>query len=214
MWIACCGVCKPGDFVMPAEALLAALDALLQAIGRLKLPSALLGGLALAIWRHPRFTQDVDLLLALGDTSVARLLETLAASGFRPKRGNGLLQLGDVQLLQFIYEPAESFVEVQVDLMLVGTEYQRDALARRVAVEIPGIVRPVDVLACEDVILHKLCAGRIIDRADAAALLRANRDTLDVEYLVRWIGIMNLTDELALVWEEAFPGEQPPGAGD
>jgi hypothetical protein len=34
-------------------------------------------------------------------------------------------------------------------------------------------------LACEDLIINKLLAGRAIDLADAAALIRANANALD-----------------------------------
>ena len=71
----------------------------------------------------------------------------------------------------------------------------------------PGGDDTVDMLACEDLILHKLLAGRIIDLADAAALLRANRETLDLGYLRSWAARLDLTGHLAEVWQEAFPGE-------
>jgi len=63
-------------------------------------------------------------------------------------------------------------------------------------------------LACEDLILHKLLAGRVIDLADAAALLRANRETLDLNYLNRWASHLEVDGGLAGVWKEAFP-ERP-----
>ena len=40
--------------------------------------------------------------------------------------------------------------------------------------ELSGLDVTLDVLACEDLLLHKLLAGRVIDRVDAAALIRAN----------------------------------------
>jgi hypothetical protein len=52
-------------------------------------------------------------------------------------------------------------------------------------------------------------AGRIIDRADAAAVLRANRDLLDIGYLRKWADDLQLTEELLEIWREAF-GEQAP----
>ena len=63
----------------------------------------------------------------------------------------------------------------------------------------------VAVLVCEDLILHKLLAGRMIDLADAVALLRANRAGLDLDYLNRWAGDLEVATELAGVWNEAFP---------
>jgi hypothetical protein len=68
----------------------------------------------------------------------------------------------------------------------------------------------LDVLACEDLILHKLLAGRLLDRVDAAMLLRANRADLNLEYILGWTTTLSLHAELAQVWEEAFPGEAMP----
>jgi hypothetical protein len=55
-----------------------------------------------------------------------------------------------------------------------------------------------------------LSSGRIIDRADAAALLRLNRTNLDLSYLLTWVNQLTLAAEWADVWQEAFPGEQLP----
>jgi len=195
---------------MPAEAVLAALRALLNAIAPLRIPAALLGGLALAIWRHPRFTRDVDILLSLDQTQVQDLIVALEDAGFRSKQGTGLVKLGELEVLQMIYAPKDAIVEVQVDLLLAGNEFQRTALARRVPAAIPDIDVKVDVLSCEDLILLKMFAGRVIDRADAAALLRVNRQSLDLDYLLRQIDDQNLTNEFTEIWEEAFPGEARP----
>ena len=53
----------------------------------------------------------------------------------------------------------------------------------------------------------------IRDLADAAALLRANRQSLEVDYLLRWTGSLELASELTQVWNEAFPGEPLPVTG-
>lgn len=39
-----------------------------EALEPMETPMAVMGGISLAAWNHPRFTQDVDLLLALPDT--------------------------------------------------------------------------------------------------------------------------------------------------
>jgi hypothetical protein len=53
-------------------------------------------------------------------------------------------------------------------------------------------------------------AGRLIDRADAAALLRSNRATLDLPYLLKWVKQFNLDTEWTQTWMEAIPGESVP----
>jgi predicted nucleotidyltransferase len=195
---------------MPPDAVLAALRALLDGLAPFKLRSALVGGLALAVWKHPRFTKDVDLLIALGDIDATELLHQLSPLGFRPKHAPDLVKLGELEILQLIYAPPEAFVDVQVDLLLANDSYQRGALARSIEVELPECDLSVAVLSCEDLILHKLIAGRMIDMADAAALCRANRDALDWAYLRPWADDLEVGRELAQVWDEAFPGERLP----
>ncbi len=104
-------------------------------------------------------------------------------------------------------------MDLQIDLLLADSDYHREALARRVVIQLANLDFQIAILACEDLVVHKLLAGRIIDRADAAALLRANRDSLDLAYLVRWTTALSLAKALAEVWEEAFPGERAPAGG-
>jgi len=56
-------------------------------------------------------------------------------------------------------------------------------------------------------------AGRVIDRADAAMLLRENRDTVDLDYLLGWGERLDLATDLAEIWREAFPAEPWPTGG-
>ena len=195
---------------MPAEVVLATLRHLWRTLRRLDISCALLGGLAMAVWKHPRFTKDVDLLVALGNTKTDDLLRNLIDAGFRAKRAGPLVKIDETEFLQLSYEPEDSFVEVQIDLLLVRTRYQQEAIGRRTPVDSAELGFEIDVLACEDLIVHKLLAGRMIDLADSQALLRENRSSLDVEYLVRWIDKLGLRAEFEKAWEEAIPGEPAP----
>ncbi len=76
---------------------------------------------------------------------------------------------------------------------------------------IPEVDLDVDVLTCEDLILHKLLAGRLIDRADGAALLRANGPHLDLAYLKQWVARLGLEILFDEIWSEACPGDAAPG---
>jgi hypothetical protein len=195
---------------MPSEAVLAALYALLNAARQLQLRPALLGGLALAIWKYPRFTKDVDVLVALENDNKNDLLSALRLAGFTPKRGDGVVRFGELELLQMLYTPPDALVHVQVDVLIAKDDYQYAALDRAVSAEIAEFAEPISVLSCEDLVIHKLLAGRIIDRADAAALLRANRGSLDFDYMLRWIGEKKVAAEFAVVWREAFPDDALP----
>ena len=195
---------------MPTEVVLAALRHLWQTLRRFDLSCALLGGLALAFWKHPRFTKDVDLLVALGNTDTDDLIRNLLDAGFQAKRGGPFVEIDEMQFLQLSYEPEDSYVEVQIDLLLARTSYQQKAIQRRIPVDSTELGFDIDVLACEDLIIHKLLAGRMIDLADSRALLSENRPSLDTEYLARWIDKLGLRAEFEKAWEEAFPGERAP----
>lgn len=173
-------------------------------------PMALMGGLSLAAWHHLRATRDVDLLIAVDRSAIDRVIGALVACGCHPKKLPPLLTVGDHCFAQFLYTPPEAFYEVQFDLLLAETELQRSAIRRRVSRDVPGVDAKIDVLSCEDVILFKLLAGRVIDRADAAMLLRENRDEIDFVYLIDWIKRQQLEAEYAEICAEAFPDEEQP----
>jgi hypothetical protein len=193
-----------------AEVLLKALKHVWVSLEPLQAPMAVMGGLALAAWRHVRATRDVDLLIGVSQEHLERLLGTLTSAGLRTKREPPLTSVGSLQILQLLYEPPGAYLDLQVDLLLAESEYHRRALARRVPTRLSDLDLDLYVLACEDLIVHKLLAGRLVDRADAAMLLRANRTDLDLEYLVGCTTSLSLGAELAEVWVEAFPGEALP----
>ena len=195
---------------MPPESLLATLRHVWLALKPLDIPMAVMGGIALATWKYVRATRDIDLLVATGPGDPERLLGTLAAADIHPKRPSPLVQLGDLQLMQLLYEPPETFVDLQIDLLLGSSNYHLKALERRLPVRLPDLDIEIAVLTCEDLILHKLMAERIIDMADTVALLRANRGSLDLAYLAFWIREMELASPFQQAWHAAWPNEPPP----
>lgn len=190
---------------MTAEIVLQTLRHAWVSLAPLGLPMALVGGLSVAIWKHPRATRDVDLLLDLGPSPPEGLLQALDGKGLRALRHPPVHQIGPSRILQLVYEPPGTFLELRVDLLIADSDYQRQALTRRVPARLPGVDIEIFVLTCEDLILHKLLAGRLLDLADVAALLRANRDTLDQGYLRSWCGQLGVTAEWTAARHEAFP---------
>ena len=195
---------------MASEAILLTLDHILRVLTPLGHPVAVMGGISLAAWKHVRATHDVDLLIAVDLSEVDAVINTLCSHGFRPKRSPPIIVVGQHHFAQFLYTPPDEFFDVQLDLLLAESELQKSAIARRVTRDIPGISCSVDVLHCDDLILLKLVAGRIIDSADAAMLCRENRDQIYFEYVLGWVAKLNLQTHYAAVWAEAFPGETCP----
>jgi hypothetical protein len=194
---------------MHPDAILRALRHVWVTLEPIGIPMAVIGGLALAAWKHPRATKDVDLLLGVAEDDSQPILRKLEDVGVR-SRHSRIVRVSGLDVIQFLYEPPDAFIDVQIDLLLGDSAYFQSALQRRVPMQLPGMDVEIAVLACEDLILHKLLAGRIIDRADAAALLRANGSSLDSGYLSRWASNLGVRDSLVEIWEEAWPGQPSP----
>ena len=197
---------------MTNEPVLLALKHAWEALKRFDVPMAVLGGIARAVWDHARFTKDVDILIAVEGDQVEDIIDSLRKSGMRTMRDPPLITIGDVDLVQLLYEPPDTFLDLRIDLLFARTEFHMQAVQRRVSTRLPSLSLEVAVLACEDIIILKLLAGRVIDRADAAALLRANRESLDLGHLMNWTAKLDLNDEITEIWDEAFPGELPPAS--
>ena len=193
---------------MPADAVLRTLRHVWLTLRPLNVPVAVMGGLALAAWKHVRATQDVDLLLGIRQNDPSHLLQTLREADIRPKGDPPTTTLGQLEMIQLVYEPPETYLDLQIDLFLAKSPYHHEALRRRVPIRLPDLDVEIAVLSCEDLILHKLLAGRIIDRADAAALLRANGESLDLGYLRHWAEHTGSFPRLTEIWDEAFPGDR------
>ena len=149
----------------------------------------------------------MDILIAVDRSAVDPILEVLRLHECRSKRSTPIVTVGEHHFVQLLYTPPGEFYDVQFDLLLAESELQHSAIARPVRRNVPGISRPVVVLHCDDLILFKLLAGRLIDRADAAMLLRENRDAIDFSYLLSWVARLDLSMQFAEIWEEAYPGE-------
>lgn len=195
---------------MVGKVVLSTLDHVWAALEPLHVRMAIMGGVALSVWRHLRSTHDIDLLVDPGSVSIDQILDQLYRAGLRPKKSPPIVSVGSLRIVQLLYEPPEITVDVQVDLLLAESEYQRKALDRRVETAIPGCKYKLAVLSCEDLILHKLLAFRMIDRADIATLFRENLDSLDVGYVISAAKLLGISQELLTAWEDAFPGESLP----
>ncbi len=195
---------------MAVRAVLDTLRHVWLTIEELDITAAVVGGLALAFWKHPRATRDVDVMVSVTDAQLEELVSALVNTGVRLKSEGARVHLGNTDIVQLEYEPPEAFVDVPLDLLIARSPYARDALQRSIAVTSEQLGFAIRVLGCEDLIINKLLAARMIDLADAAALVRANIGSLDMRYLKDKVDQLQLSRQLRQIWEEAFPGEPLP----
>lgn len=151
------------------------LRALHELLEPLQVRWVLIGALAANRYRgSPRMTGDVDLLLADFGESLANLEEALRSAGWSVHRADSEGELVRISHADF----------GSADLLVAGTDYQHKAIERAVTEEVDQMA--VSVLTPEDVIIHKLIAGRFQDLADVESILETSIE-LDQPYLEGWV---------------------------
>lgn len=162
-----------GDFA----GLLARLANQLRADG---LPFMVVGGQAVLLHGEPRLTQDIDLTIA---ATVDQLPEVLHAT-----RGADLAPLPtdveDFVRETFVLPVVDTATGTRVDIIFAHTDYESQAIAHAVQVDLAGTSVPF--ATAEDLVLHKLFAGRPRDVEDAAGIVRRKGAELDWAYIKRW----------------------------
>ena len=81
----------------------------------------------------------------------------------------------------------------EVDLIFGGSPYELEAVARAGKDELHGVVLPI--ISAEDLLVHKLLAGRPKDIEDAASVVVRQGAKLDKNFVLRIV--FELADALA-----------------
>ncbi len=185
----------------PVEELLCDLVGLLEELDE---PYAVMGGWAVRAHGLPRPTYDVDLTVAMDREKLPAFFARIDALGYDvgdQYRGGWLDSVADMPLFK-----ATTFVEgrtLVADIFVAENEFQQSIIARRLRGSIDGL--PTWLVTAEDLILMKLVADRIRDRADVQDIMAMNLQ-LDDAYLDHWAEKLGIADKLAAARKE-FRGE-------
>lgn len=152
-----------------------------EELGKQDLSFMLIGGQAVLLHGRPRLTEDIDITLGADPSRLGDVLGVCAAMNLQP-----------------LPEDVESFVKqtfvlpthhdetgIRVDFIFSTTPYEQQAIKRAAAVDLAGVIVPF--ASAEDLIIHKLFAGRARDLEDAATVVRRKGRDLDWGYLEKWL---------------------------
>lgn len=151
-----------------------------RALGEREIPFMLIGGQAVLLHGEPRLTQDVDVTLGVSPDRVGEVLAAADTARLEALPEDPALFARDT----FVLPTEEPETGLRVDFIFSSTPYESGAIDRAVRVEIRG--EDVPFAAVEDLLLHKLFAGRPRDLEDAAGVVRRKGPDVDWEYVRRW----------------------------
>ena len=146
-----------------------------------KIPYMIIGGQALLIYGRPRLTRDIDITLGI-DADDFSLVEKACKKlklKMLPENPNAFAK--ETRVL-----PAEEpKSRIRVDFIFSFSEYERQALKRTKQVLMDDY--SVKFASCEDVIIHKMFAGRAVDEEDIKSILAKNKGSINLKYIKRWL---------------------------
>jgi hypothetical protein len=144
------------------------------------LPYMVIEGQAVLLHGEPRLTRDIDITLGVDATYLSKLLNILPALQLEPlpKNVEGFVEK------TMVLPTIEKNTYIRVDFIFSFTPYERQAINRAKKVKIKN--QQVNFASAEDLIIHKVFAGRPRDLEDIRSVLIKNPD-IDVEYIKKWL---------------------------
>jgi predicted nucleotidyltransferase len=150
-------------------------------LNRQKIPYMIIGGQAVLLYGRPRLTRDIDITLGI-DTDK---FESIDAVCKKLKLKILVENPKDFARETKVLPAEEPNSKVRIDFIFSFTLYEEQAIKNAKKVLIDDC--PVKFASCEDIIIHKMVAGRAIDEEDVKSILAKNKDTIDFKYTEKWL---------------------------
>jgi len=138
----------------------------------LEWPTMVIGGLAVAARGRPRMTADADITIAMPEGAEEDLVRRCLAAGFRPLPEEPLDFVRARRVL-----PLQADDGTRVDAIVAGSPYEIEAIGRSTDVAVQGVT--LRMACAEDVVIHKVVAGRERDIEDARSVVQRSGASFD-----------------------------------
>jgi hypothetical protein len=156
------------------------LEKLVAALNTSGIPYMVIGGQAVLLYGEPRLTKDIDITLGIDPSQGMRLLDMLGRLDMKVLVDDPC----DFLRKTFVLPALDKESGIRVDFIFSLSEYELAAIDRAPLVQIgESQIRFVTV---EDLIIHKIIAGRQRDLEDVKAVLIKN-PKFDRDYVYGWI---------------------------
>lgn len=156
---------------------------LLQKLGRAleggAIPYMIIGGQAVLVYGEARLTKDIDITLGVFLDRLAEVLSLVTTLGLRV-----LVDPEEFTRRTLVLPCQDPLTGIRVDFIFSWSEYEQQALKRRRGLFLGEQI--VYFASLEDVLIHKVIAGRPRDLEDVRRLLQKNPQ-VDEAYLSRWL---------------------------
>lgn len=151
-----------------------------KALDKFNIPYMIIGGQAVLFYGEPRFTRDIDITLGIDVTDLDKFLKIISGLKFKPMIKNVRSFVSDTMVLPVNDTPSG----IRIDFIFSNSEFEKEAIKRVKQIKYNGTT--IKIASLEDVIIHKMVAGRPRDIEDIVAMLLKNTE-YDSKYILSWL---------------------------
>ncbi len=144
------------------------------------IPYMVIGGQAVLLYGEPRLTRDIDVTLGVDTDALQVVLEATKDARLEP-----LVDPAPFVAQSMVLPCRDPESQIRVDLVFSFTPYEQEAIARSRAHAIAGA--NVRFASPEDLVVHKMLAGRPRDLEDVRSIL-VRQPGLDRDLVRRTLG--------------------------
>ena len=144
------------------------------------IPYMVVGGQAVLFYGEPRLTRDIDITLGVDVNHLGEVLVVVQELSLKPLPNEIESFVRETMVLPTLDE----HTGIRVDFIFSYTPYETGAIKRAKKVKI--MEQEVNFASPEDLIIHKIFAGRPRDTEDVRAVLLKNPD-VDIQYIRGWL---------------------------
>jgi len=146
----------------------------------LKIPYMIIGGQAVLFYGEPRFTKDIDITLGIGVQELFKIEQVLNKLYLSIRVKNYKEFAKQTMVIPCIDKKSS----IEVDFIFSLSEYERQAIKKAKNVKFGKTT--VKIASLEDVIIHKIIAGRPRDIEDIKIMLIKN-PKYNIKYIKQWL---------------------------
>lgn len=147
-------------------------------LNKLRMPYMVIGGQAVLLYGEPRLTKDIDITLGVGIEGVDNIKDLVQKLALK------MLVSEDFVQKTMVLPVMDEKTGIRVDFILSFSLYEKQAIER--AIEVEFGTTAVKFASLEDIVIHKIIAGRGRDIEDVKAILLKNPN-YNVRYIKGWL---------------------------
>lgn len=159
-----------------------------RALDKNKIPYMVIGGQALLYHGQPRLTEDIDITLGVSCEKSRELIQAVEKISLVPVKEATEAFVRKTNVLPCL----DKKTGIRVDFIFSFLTYEREAIQRGKKVKLGR--QKINFCSAEDLIIHKMFAGRPRDLEDVKNVLTKQGDKLNLSFIKKQLGQFSQMD--------------------